>query len=665
MVRHIKDHRIAETNRRRVLLTTGAIGSGVVAGCLGDDTDDEVSPADDADDDTVIDDGDDADDFEADDYEADDYEADDDSDDTDDADDLEAILRHDVRAVHVTGEPHPGDAQYADGWNDEALADWVNADRHQYSLLGRSFGDLEYYGEIIEDWEYSPGILEIKLQENIVWWSGKVLDANDLATLWDLRDWFLGGDDLNWQPNIIARDLLDDFRMRISLADTWTEDWALTQTLDRENINSSTDFTQPWLDQFEDTGGDMDAVGDVRDDLGEVRVETDEDIVHHFQVPFEFRLDGSIGDVGEHHWELELVPERNGITRYKTDEINFERLRFWVVAESPVTGEELWLDEENVFRSYDPDEEVDFPTKFIEFEREFDEWGWNMNAEVPPTSNPHFRRAWIWATRPTDWEETGSLPQQGGHPFLTDDRFHSWHSEEIRDDMLDYNELDADWDQAESEMDIGGFERNADGFWIMQEDGGGQSAGEAIDLTIGGQAWMDYVGDLGSDWFSELEDWGIASTMVPDRPGDDPWRVESDYIGGLVPEWVYDTVFGESDLSWTAWNNNLPEAVEAPPLGDANADRDDWETYDTRAMADRLAVTVEPDSYQNIVDQLGWVANTVPVRSPVTATTMQFVFNDNRWHVDTPEDNPAAWIQRHEDRIWYNGGLRYVPEDER
>ena len=82
-------------------------------------------------------------------------------------------------------------------------------------------------------------------------------------------------------------------------------------------------------------------------------------------------------------------------------------------------------------------------------------------------------------------------------------------------------------------------------------------------------------------------------------------------------------------------------------------------------MADRLAVTVDPDAYQNLVDRLGWVANTIVVRSPVTASTQQFVFNDNAWHVDTPEENPSAWIQRHEDRIWYNGGLRYVPEDER
>ena len=514
MVRRTIKRRLPGTNRRRFLLATGAIGSGVVAGCLGDDAPDDGIDVDDGDDAGGADDGDDADDATV---------TDDDADDTDDADDdAEEIVRHDVAAIHITGEPHPADAQYADGWNGEALARWVNDDRHQYSLVGRSFGDMQYYGEIIEDWDYSPGILEVKLREDIVWWSGKVLDAHDLSALWELRDWHWGGDDLDWQPNIIARELLDDFRMRFSLADTWTEDWALTQTMDRENINSSTDFTQPWIEQFEDSGGDMDVVGEVRDDLGDVRVETDEEIINHFQIPFEFRLGGSIGDVGEDFWELELVPERNGITRYKTDELNYERVKFISREERGPTREELFLAEEKSFTSYDPDDDYDFPTKLVEFQREFDTWGWNLNAEVPPTSNPYFRRAWIWATRPTDWEDVGALPQVGGHPFLTDDRFHSWHSDEVTDAMLDYGDLDADWDQAETEMELGGFERNADGFWTMQEAGGGQAAGEAIDLTIGGFDWMGYVGDLGSDWFSDLEDWGITASNVTDRPGDDP-----------------------------------------------------------------------------------------------------------------------------------------------
>ena len=49
----------------------------------------------------------------------------------------------------------------------------------------------------------------------------------------------------------------------------------------------------------------------------------------------------------------------------------------------------------------------------------------------------------------------------------------------------------------------------------------------------------------------------------------------------------------------------------------------------------------------------------------VAATTLQSVFNDPDWSVQTPEENPAGWIQRHEDRMWFNGVLQHVPEDER
>ena len=89
----------------------------------------------------------------------------------------------------------------------------------------------------------------------------------------------------------------------------------------------------------------------------------------------------------------------------------------------------------------------------------------------------------------------------------------------------------------------------------------------------------------------------IQTESITDRPGDDPWRIECDYIGGLIPETMFETIFGKDELSWTADHNNFDETVTAPPVGEPDADPEDWIEYDSRAMADRLAITAEKKAY--------------------------------------------------------------------
>lgn len=644
--------------RREYVAVSTVFGTAFVTGCLGDD---EVEPTDD---DDVTDDAD------VDDDDDDEISLEpDDSDDTDDddADDAaeEEIVRHDVTLHAVTGPPLPADLSLSvrgdPSFNDSAPGYW-------YRLAGRSFADRLVHAEALKDLQYSPGFLEIYFrdEEPVCWWSGKPMDAEDFITYAEFVDWQGGGADLDAEPNIIAFEQIDQWTARIALADTWNEQWGLQQTMVEAPYNrlyQSSDWTGPWVEQFRDTGGDMDAVEDIREEVSDVFVREDDELIHHHHNPFEFRMDDSIGEIGENFIEFELVPEKNGTKRAFVDDINYTKWRMHFTEEEHL-GEELFLSEDRVIGG-DPEEEYDFPVKEITFVREFDQWGWTMNAEVHPTDNPYFRRAWKFAERRTDWEEPVRLPPEfAGHPFMTEERLRTWASDRIVDSMTRYG-LDADWDRAEEELVTGGFERNDDGDWLMQEAGAGQDGGEPIDLTIGRWDFLQTIEDAGSDWFADIRDFGLQTEVVADLGGDDPWRVEAHYVGGLLPEFTFESLFGESNLSWAAWNPQFDESVDAPPLGEADAPHEDWIEYDTRAMTDRLGITVEAGPYQDLVDRLAWVSNQLVPRTPVVVSTQRNIVNDNRWHVTEIEDAPDRWNWIPRDRMWFNGVVSYVPEDER
>lgn len=645
-------------DRRRVLQVSGFGGIAAIAGCLGDDEpDDEPDDVDDGDDvtddddDTVVDDDDD-----------DAIVADDDDDtDADDTDDP-AIERHDV-TVWIQGEgTHPADMSYA-SWGEPSPGN--SNPGYWYRVGGRSFADRRVYGEAAatEGFRYEPGFLEIEFREDpgVYWWSGKQYDADDFISNAELRDWAHGGDDFDAEPTVITYEKLDDWTVRCAMADTWRQDWALQQAIVESSYNhvySSADWNWRWIERFEDTGGDLDAVSEVRSDLDEVFIETDEEMVHHWHSPFELRLDGSIGQIGDDFWEMELVPEKNGNRRAYVDEINYETLRHYHGEEVSVRMGEHFSEERGPLY-WDIESEYDFDNRMFSFEREFAEWGWNMNTEVHPTDNPHFRRAWSFATRRTDWEHTVYTAEDiAGHPYLTEERLRNVVSEEVIDDFTLYG-IDAEWDRAEEELTIGGFERDGDGRWLNQEDG------EPIDLTIGIWSWMDYIADLGSDWYADLEDFGIRTETVLDLGTPDPWTVQGVYVGGLLPEFVFESIFGEDGLTWAAWNPNFDESVMAPEVGDADAPEEDWVEYDTRTMTDRMGVTIDDEAYQALVDQLSWVANQLVPRFGVAPRVDTFRVNDNRWRVTPLEDAPKRHMWPPYDRKWLNGTLQYVPEEER
>ena len=634
--------------RRRFAGVAGLVGATGLVGCLGDDAEEEEP-----DDDDVTDD------------EADVADDDADVDDgvIDDEDDDPAIERYGATAYYTrTRGPLPADIQYQH--RGDPTPAWYD-NRHQFNVASRSWADLHVYGELLSDWSYEPGMFEITFRDDVFWWSGDRVDAEDFVVNQTLDDWHVGGDDLEANPNIITYEVMDEQTVRISLADTWREEWAAEQAIVDEGIGGSAAFNQQWIETFEDTGGDMDAVEEVRNDLEEYDADSDEDLVHQLHIPFEFRLDGSLGDVGEDHWMLELVPEKDGTTRYRADEINFTS---WYIGaeEEDIFNTERFMEEEQPylgetqFLDLAAAEDIPFDYHQVGFARAEDQWGWTMNAEEHPTESPWFRRAWTFATDREAWEQPHQVPlEHAGHPFLSEDRLYHWVSEDVIEQMTTYG-INAEWDRADEEMEIGGFERNADGMYLNQE------TGEPLEFTIPTQGqWMDYVEDLGSDWFADLEDWGIQAESVIDN-GDQPYPIEASYVGGNIPEVVFDSVFGEDGLGWAAQDPNFDESVLAPAVGDADAPEEDWVEYDTRTMTDRLGVTIDDGPYQELVDQLAWVSNQLMPRTAVITHEQLRGFNDNRWHVSAIEEaDPDQYLFIPEDRLWYNGLLSYVPEEER
>ena len=648
----------SKVDRRRFVQLGGIGGATVVAGCLGDDDVDDADDTDDVDDmdDVDIDDADDTDDHTADDT--------DDTDDTDDAGDVEEIQRYDVYPLNSRQPPLPPDAQY-NNWAGGPVGPNGNWGPSTYLVADRSAADFQVYGELAADWDYQPGLLEFTLHEDFYWWSGDQVTIDDYLMRREMENYVWGGEELDAHDSIVAFEKIDDFTARLSLIDTWREDWALEQVLVGSPIHESRAYNQPWLEEFEDAG-DLDAIGDLRDDLEEDNITDDERLVDHFNHIFEFRVDGSIGNVTDTYWHCELVPEKNGNKRHFADQINFTEFRWAAVEEHRVRSTEDFLSQEGVMQwlvhmpveDLDDPEEIDFAFKDVRFAREADQWGFSFDFDMHPADNVHFRRAWAFMTN----NEIGSGPswegQQYYHPFLRQDRLELTVSEDVVGAFKDYTWDDWDHDQAEAEMVRGGFERNADGEWLLQSDTDDRDAGEPIHIDVGTHNWGQFMANYGSDWQVELEEFGISNDLLVDDWGTDTHPVQATFSGGLLPEEVLGSLFTDSPL-WGSIDHHVPSTVLAPEIGETDADPDDWVEYDTAAMADRLAVTTQAEAHQNLVDQLAWVANHLLPRFTVLGHGWVWLLNDEDWRFADLDERPDGWFTEPEQHVWYNGVLNY------
>ena len=302
----------SRVRRRTAIGSIGLAGAMGLAGCLGDDdADDNDEPADDTDDaEPVLDDEDD---------DAPEPEDEDDEDDEPEVDTEREV--HDVTRTVVLSGDHPVDVQY-NPWA-QPLPIWDIENIDHYWLANDSLIDGVVKGGLIDDWSYEPGVLEFTLHENVYWWSGDQLTADDYLLRKELEDFMWGDEEIDAHPQ--HRGVREDRGIHCPAGTSRR----LTRTVD-----TSTD------DQRGSGSGEPNGLGavgrtvagqsgpgsieDLRAEHADVEVTDDEELVNVYYnyFPFEFRLDDSIGAVEEEYWDFELIREKNGVTRLWAEYIN-------------------------------------------------------------------------------------------------------------------------------------------------------------------------------------------------------------------------------------------------------------------------------------------------------------------------------------------------------
>ena len=269
----------------------------------------------------------------------------------------------------------------------------------------------------------------------------------------------------------------------------------------------------------------------------------------------------------------------------------------------------------------------------------------------------------------TLWEgTTGAFPQPEYHLFQSMNQLETFVSEDVIDSFTDYGWDEIREDDAEKEMLAGGFERDGNGTWLLQEDGHEGDAGEPMSFQVGTWEWMDYVGELASDFWIEMNEFGIDADPILDRVGVPDWTVAMQYTGGGSPESTFNALYRDEATVWTGMEAmNVPSIVEAPSIGDpaeAGDTTEDWDEFDTAAMASRLGVTLDEDQYQQLVDTLAWVNNQILVRWGTAPLARSELMNDHTWNFADAAEYPELH-RRLTFRQMADGSLQYVPEEER
>ena len=312
------------------------------------------------------------------------------------------------------------------------------------------------------------------------------------------------------------------------------------------------------------------------------------------------------------------------------------------------------------------DGDFPFETGIVEhFNPPSDGTGMQFNHEAHPSDNVHFRRAWAYLIDTTPWERQPAMsPVSHVHSFFSDNEAATWVSDEVYDNFTDYGLQEHRWDDAEAELEAGGFERNSNGDWILQEDSPDGEAGAPMGLTINAMPWMPWLHDRASDFYADIGDWGISvEGTTDDMPNieSDDWTVSWCHTGGAMPEFAFSQVYLDEDSWWFRHDYNIPSTILAPPIGESTgpgASTDNWEEYEVITMAERLPVTTEETAYQQLVDNLAWAMNQSVNHMGVVIRTITTIYDAERWSLAQPADYPEKWPEII-DRIQEYGVVQY------
>ena len=627
-------------NRRKVMAAMGAISIPTVAGCAGGNGDDDDG---DGDDDSNGDNG-----------------TNGENGTNGDGSDID---RHDVTLEFFGDPPIPEDVQ----WNPfgPTLPNFTTGRYARHDLANRSFYDGQIYGDMVAEWEYQPGLLTFTLHDDFYFWDGSNVTADTFLKHERLLDYHDGGDDLNYEEDIVGREKVDDYTVQLSLADTYNEDYALQITLHNYDIMASEPWMDEWLGRFEDAEEEgLDAIEEVREDLAEHQ---ENEPQYFCNVPFE------ITGAQEDHFELELRTDDriDHPEPHHVDQVNYTSVRWYTVEETGPRWQQSFQDGDSPFfgpaasGNYVEEENLDFEVEDYITTLDSDAGRLVFNCSFDNWRDPHLRRAIAYLCNYETFEESrGTQPRTTTSPFLSDEREENFVSEDVRESFTDYGWNESRPEDARAEMEAGGFEQDGDGNWLFKE---GDQAGEPIEVDFLAWEYNAFFEEQGGQFLDDLNDFGIQADIVLDN--DELWAqfIDAEFDanfashGGPIPELSLQYVYDDTNFG-NQGNPQIPETVEAPPVGEpaGPGEADAFtETYEPGADFDRLLTTTNEEMYQNIVDELAWIANQITPILPVRSNAFGYQINTDLVTLTPMEDDPDGHVELPTRRLWNNGSMQY------
>ena len=560
----------------------------------------------------------------------------------------DGVDRYDVAVRDVFLGDLPGDLTFQSYAT--PLPEW-NPTLH-HVMIGRSYADDAFYGELAEDWSYEEQVLTVDLHDDFYYWDGGAIDAENVALNWELEEAFMrAAADADAHPAVDAIEIVDDYRLEFHMAEPYREDVAIEEAVLDYTLDGSTEYYQPWMEDFEDADDD-DARISVAQSLQQER-SADPDPFYYGP----FRIVNTHDDA----WDLRIRDDEDPVSHYVSD-INYRWLQLMMalLPEGYRATKEHLMDEEELpfFDATTGDPGWGFETERVQLAGLEGEWSVVFNAREEPFADPRFRRAVTYfMNRELMMQTDLNVENRRQTPFIGEARSASHISEDVLDAFEEYGWDESDEDAAEAEMEAGGFERNADGQWTHD--------GDPIELTILLSPAQEFVRDHGDGFRRDATDWGLPVFFDGPTP-EHTARINDSYeFEAAAARWggasAVDALAGtfEPDADLRGGYPGLPDPIEAPPVGTQWPDADELEDYDVAANMATIRESPDDDERQTAIDELCWVYNQVCARIGIEGPTNAYDLNVERYDIDLPADSPEKWTQLPEHGLIVNGAVTY------
>jgi len=559
--------------------------------------------------------------------------------------------------------PIPADAQYQP--YAPTLASWSTMMDNYF--WKRSPADSNFYGQLVEEWDYSPGVLDFKVAENAYFWNGEHITAQNALEHIELVDYMEGGATADAYEFIVQTEQLSEYEARLYLSDTYTEDFALQNTLGGDVLTGSSEWYGEYLEQFRDAT----TTDEIRSIRSTVRNTTEKDPKYFHDGPFK------VTDAEEDRWILSLRTSdvtEGDYTPLFVDEINYTTVEV-VASDQGQRSIEAFENGDGLFRYVGDDYDPGFETSIIEQTRPIDAFGYAFNCSKPPFDNHHFRRAWAYMCDRKK-HTPGGPNNMAVNKIITglgtdvlESRFDDGG---LLDSLTEYGYDEIKRDKAKEEMESGGFERDSGGNWLYQK---GDNEGQPIEITVPVHSWQGGSANAATAFENAMADFGInisvqtedsvSSLNIPLWTAYNrlEYTVGQAYWGGAGPVSTYSNIYG-NEFMFGAPGSQFPETIDLPPLGEP--DSTVVETFEPVRMANQLAVTNNEEQFNELTKKLIWVTNQAVPKFGVGKNLIRIMLNTEKWDMSLPTaDHPDKWIGTPLRAAWNNGGMTFIPEEDR